>query len=83
MDALLALCVTQDLKGTRMNLERGKVLLEAYDSLVPIRRVPWTPVVGSWCAQRLLDAPRRVLPGNFGEILSHPENLATALASCL
>jgi len=64
---------------------RGKALLESYDSLVPIRKTPWTPVVAAWCAQRLIDTTerRRPLPRGFGQLLAAPENLATAMASCL
>jgi len=62
---------------------RGAALLEAYDSLVPIKRMPWTPVVASWCAQRLADQDRRALPEGFMEaVLPAPERLATAMASC-
>jgi len=64
---------------------RGKALLEAYDSLIPIRRVPWTPIVAAWFAQRIIDAAhnRRPLPRHFTQLLTAPENLATAIASCL
>ena len=70
----------------RLDVTRGRALLEAYDSLVPIRRVAWTPVVAWWCAQRVVDfaAKRRELPDGFYQsILPAPERLATALASCL
>jgi hypothetical protein len=62
---------------------RGIALLEPYDSLVSIKRTPWTPVVASWCAQRLIDQDRRPLPEGFAEsVLPTPERLATAMASC-
>ena len=64
--------------------QRGAALLEAYDSLVSIKRTPWTPVVASWCAQRLLDQDRRSPPEGFVEsVLPAPERLATAMASCV
>jgi hypothetical protein len=68
-----------------MQANRGRALLEAYDSLVPIRRIPWTPVVAGWCAQHLLDYldHRRPLFDGFEAILGAPEQLATAIASCL
>ncbi len=82
VDAFVLICTG----GERSLLaQRGRALLEAYDSLVPIARVPWTPVVASWCAQRLLDAAarRRAWPDGFENLLRNPENLATALAGSL
>lgn len=63
---------------------RAEVLLEAYDSLLPLKGLAWTPVVASWLAQRLIDAARgrRILPKAFSRILAAPEGLAGALASC-
>ncbi len=81
VDAFVALAT--DAKGMFV-LRRGAVLLEAYDSLVPIKRTAWTPVVASWCAQRLVDREKRALEEGFMEVvLPAPERLATALASCL
>jgi aminoglycoside phosphotransferase (APT) family kinase protein len=80
VDAFIALAT--DARGA-FDRRRGMALLEAYDSLVPIKRTPWTPVVASWCAQRLIDRERRPLPEGFMEgLLPAPERLATALAAC-
>ncbi|MCL2648377.1 MAG: phosphotransferase [Phycisphaerales bacterium] len=85
VDAFLT--ITLDAAGAVQSpsLSRSKALLESYDSLSPIRQTPWTSVVAAWCAQRLMDAAqhRRSLPRHFAELLAAPENLATALASCL
>ena len=68
----------------KFDINRGRILLEAYDSLVPIRGMAWTPVAARWCAQRLLDdrARRRPAPAGFAALLAAPESLATAMASC-
>ncbi len=81
VDAFVSICVTED--GTYLP-HRGRILREAYESLVPLKQVPWTPVVGAWCGQRLLDAARgvRALPRGFGVLLGAPEKLAVALATC-
>ncbi|MGN6369878.1 MAG: phosphotransferase [Phycisphaerae bacterium] len=81
VDAFLGLCVKAD--GTFDQL-RGSVLLESYASLVPLKKVAWTPVVAAWCAQRIIDAVggRRGVPGNFSGIVGSPEAVATAIASC-
>jgi aminoglycoside phosphotransferase (APT) family kinase protein len=80
VDAFIALAT--DAKGA-FDRRRGVALLEAYDSLVSIKRTPWTPVVASWCAQRLIDQERRPLAEGFMEgVLPAPERLATAMASC-
>ncbi len=76
------LCLATDAAGA-FDRRRGVALMESYDLLVLIRRTPWTPVVASWCAQRLVDQERRSLPENFIEaVLPAPERLATAMASC-
>jgi Ser/Thr protein kinase RdoA (MazF antagonist) len=82
VDAFLSLCT--DGAG-RLALERGEALLEAYHSLLPIKGVAWTPVVATWCAQRILDsaAGRRAVPAGFEGVLKSPEGIATAMASCL
>ncbi len=82
VDAFLSLCTNAD--GELLPV-RGRALLEAYHSLLPIQRIPWMPVVASWCAQRILDSceNRRPLPRGFSRLLEEPERLATALASCL
>jgi Ser/Thr protein kinase RdoA (MazF antagonist) len=81
VDAFLALAVNA--KGG-LDRSRGGALLEAYDSLVPIQRMAWTPVVAHWCARRLIDQRRRGLPEGFmDDVLPAPERLATAMASCL
>jgi Ser/Thr protein kinase RdoA (MazF antagonist) len=81
IDAFLSFCTTAD---GGLAADRGRTLLESYHTLVPIARIPWTPVVASWCARRLLDAHagRRPLPIGFSTVLERPEDLATALASC-
>lgn len=82
VDAFLALCTD----GTgRLSVERGKALLEAYHSLIPIKGVAWTPVVAVWCAQRVIDsaAGRRAVPPGFEGVMRNPEGVATAMASCL
>ena len=80
VDAFIALAT--DPRGA-FDQRRGTALLESYDSLVPIKRTPWTPVVASWCAQRLVDQEKRALPERFMEaVLPAPERLATAMASC-
>jgi Ser/Thr protein kinase RdoA (MazF antagonist) len=80
VDAFLSLCVGAD--GTSLP-QRYQVLREAYESLLPLKGVAWTPVVGAWCAQRLLDAAggRRALPKGFAGVLGDPERLACALAA--
>jgi Ser/Thr protein kinase RdoA (MazF antagonist) len=80
VDALLSLCM--DSAGTVIPA-RGRALLEAYDSLQPIKATPWTNVVAVWCAQRIVDAPRRPVPKNLSQVLAAPERLGAALASCL
>jgi hypothetical protein len=81
VDAFIALAT--DAQGA-LDRRRGVALLESYDSLVSIKRTPWSPVVASWCAQRLLDQERRSPPEGFLEsVLPAPERLATAMASCL
>jgi Ser/Thr protein kinase RdoA (MazF antagonist) len=81
VDAFLALAVND--KGI-LDRRRGKPLLEAYATLVPIKHIAWTPVVAHWCARRLIDGQRRALPEGFMKgILPEPERLATALASCV
>jgi Ser/Thr protein kinase RdoA (MazF antagonist) len=81
VDALLSFGI--DSKGMLV-LARGKALVEAYHSLVPIEKTPWTPVVASWCAQRIIDARtgRRPTPQGFSRIATQPEELAMAMASC-
>ncbi len=80
VDAFIALAT--DAKGA-FDRRRGVALLESYDSLVSIKRTPWTPVVASWCAQRLIDQEQRPLTEGFMEsVLPAPERLATAMASC-
>jgi Ser/Thr protein kinase RdoA (MazF antagonist) len=80
VDAFIALAT--DAKGA-LDRHRGAALLESYDSLVSIRRTPWTPVVASWCAQRLIDQGQRPPQEGFTEsVLPAPERLATAMASC-
>jgi hypothetical protein len=80
VDAFIALAT--DAKGA-FDRRRGVALLESYDTLVSIKRIPWTPVVASWCAQRLIDQEQRPLPERFMEsVLPAPERLATAMASC-
>jgi hypothetical protein len=63
---------------------RATALLEAYDSLLPLKGVDWTGVVASWLGQRLIDAARgrRALPKAVSRILGAPQGLAMALASC-
>jgi Ser/Thr protein kinase RdoA (MazF antagonist) len=80
VDAFLSLCVGTD--GTSLP-RRYLALREAYESLIPLKDVAWTPVVGAWCAQRLLDAAggRRALPKGFSGVLGDPERLACALAA--
>jgi aminoglycoside phosphotransferase (APT) family kinase protein len=80
VDAFLSLCVGAD--GVSLP-QRYRVLREAYESLLPLKEVAWTPVVGAWCAQRLLDAAagRRALPKGFAGVLGDPERLACALAA--
>jgi hypothetical protein len=81
VDAFLALAV--DAKGA-LARRRGTALLEAYGSLVPIKRMAWTPIVAQWCARRLIDQRLRGLPEGFmAEVLPSPERVATALASCV
>jgi Ser/Thr protein kinase RdoA (MazF antagonist) len=82
VDAALHFCV--DGAGA-VAPARARSLLEAYDSLLPLKDVAWTPVVASWLGQRLIDAARarRALPKAFSRILSGPETLATAIASCV
>jgi hypothetical protein len=80
VDAFITLVT--DARGA-FDRRRGSALLESYNSLVSIKRTPWTPVVACWCAQRLLDQDRRPLPEGFLEsVLPAPERLATAMASC-
>jgi len=81
VDAFLSLCVKED--GTFDRL-RGRVLLEAYETLVSLEKVAWTPVVAAWCGQRVVDAVegRRGVPGNFSGIVGSPEAVGTAIASC-
>jgi Ser/Thr protein kinase RdoA (MazF antagonist) len=81
VDAFLALAVNA--QGA-LDQRRGAALLEAYNSLVPIKRIAWTPVIAHWCARRMIEQRRRVPPeGLMEDILSAPERIATALASCL
>jgi hypothetical protein len=82
VDAFLALCAGAN---GRLLLERGRSLMEAYATLMPIKTLAWTPVVATWCAQRILDAGegRRALPVGFETVLRRPEGIATAMASCL
>jgi hypothetical protein len=82
VDVFMSVCT--DGQG-RLVQARGRALLEAYGSLLAIERTPWTPVVASWCAQRILDAAarRRELPEGFERLLRWPERLATALAGCV
>jgi Ser/Thr protein kinase RdoA (MazF antagonist) len=81
VDAFLTLCVDEN---GRLAEEKGKSLFEAYTSLTPLGRVAWTPVVASWCGQRLLDAAanKRDLPAGIEVYLRRPESLATAIATC-
>jgi aminoglycoside phosphotransferase (APT) family kinase protein len=80
VDAFLSLCIGRD--GTSLPQRYG-VLREAYESLISLKEVAWTPVVGAWCAQRILDAAsgRRVLPKGFAGVLGDPERLACAMAA--
>jgi Ser/Thr protein kinase RdoA (MazF antagonist) len=82
VDAFLALCTDET---GRLVVPRGRALLEAYHSLRPIKGVAWTPVVATWCAQRLIDsaAGRRAVPWGFEGVLKKPESVATAMASCV
>jgi hypothetical protein len=82
VDVFLRLCT--DGNGNLLE-DRGRALMESYGSLTGIDRTPWTPVVASWCAQRILDtdAGRREPPRGFEGILREPEQLATALAGCV
>lgn len=81
VDVFLELC----LRANHVIPGRGRMLLEAYDSLQPIRKVIWTAVLGRWLAQRLVDASlgRRALPERFAQVLATPEDMASAMASCL
>ena len=81
LDIFLALCV---LPGGRVDEVRGQALLESYDSLRPIRRMAWTPVIASWLAQRFLDAAtgRRAMPAGFTRILASTEDMASVMAAC-
>jgi len=81
VDAFLTLCVDEN---GRLVEDRGKALFEAYSSLTPLSRIAWTPVVATWCGQRLLDAVanKRDLPPGIEVYLRRPESLATAIATC-
>ncbi len=80
VDAFVSLCSE---KEAGYSMQRGRVLLEGYGSLIPLKGVPWTPIVAGWCAQRLIDASngQRNLPRDFVSILSAPEKVATAMAA--
>ncbi len=80
VDAFLSLCSNG--KGG-VDEGQARALLESYDSLRTVRRTPWTPAVGRWLAQRMIDASygRRPLPKGFGKWLASPEELATGIAS--
>jgi Ser/Thr protein kinase RdoA (MazF antagonist) len=82
VDAVLQFCVED---GGGVASGRGKALLEAYDSLLPLQEVDWTAVVASWLGQRLIDAARgrRGLPKGFSGLLKSPETLADAIGSCM
>jgi aminoglycoside phosphotransferase (APT) family kinase protein len=82
VDALISLCMTAN---QQFHLGRGRILLDAYDSLVPVRAMAWTPVVAVWLAQQIIHATQmqRALPHGFGRYLAAPESLATAIASCI
>jgi len=80
VDAFLGIAMAAD----RGDSSRGKALLEAYDTLVPIKRMAWTPVVAWWAARRMLSHKTRPLPMGFHErLILAPERLATAIASCM
>ena len=81
VDAFLALAY--DPHGN-LDRVRGRALLESYDTLFSIKRFAWTPVIATWCAQRLLDhhAQLRPLPNDFPALLAAPESLAMSMASC-
>jgi aminoglycoside phosphotransferase (APT) family kinase protein len=95
-------CPLEDLVGAFLFLStnregmleraRGHALMEAYDSLVPLKGTAWTPVVASWCGQRMIAAARPHETGEPGgeameaplaEVLRQPERIAVAMAACL
>jgi len=82
VDGILGFCLDA---GGGLDRVKGRSLLEAYDSLLPLKRQAWTPVVAGWLGQRLLDAARgrRGLPKSFMQFVIAPEGLGTAIASCL
>lgn len=81
VDALWMLC--GDGEG-RLEGEKAEALLEAYDTLSPLKKVAWTPVVAAWCGRRLLDAAagRRAAPGGLARAAGAPERVGVAIASC-
>ena len=80
VDALWMLC-----GHPRGGLDQAKAaaLLEAYDTLSPLRRAVWTAAVAQWAGQRVLDAAagRRALPPRLAAIAAAPEQLAVVIAS--
>jgi Ser/Thr protein kinase RdoA (MazF antagonist) len=68
----------------KLDRSRGSAFLIAYDSLVPLRSIAWTPIIANWCMQRMLSNPRRPLAGeSFSDVLREPERLAVTMAGCL
>ncbi|HVX84189.1 MAG TPA: phosphotransferase [Phycisphaerae bacterium] len=81
IDAILSLCTAPSAAGFLPH--RAAILLESYNTLSPLKSLPWTPAVAAWSARRLLDAlsHRRPLPPLLPTIAPTPERLATTLAS--
>jgi Ser/Thr protein kinase RdoA (MazF antagonist) len=82
VDALWMLC--GDGEGM-LDRDKAGALLEAYDSLSPVKQVAWTPVVAAWCGRRVLDAAagRRAAPGGLARVAGAPERVGVAIASCI
>ena len=62
---------------------RGRVLLEAYATLLPIRGVDWLGAIGRWGCHLLERARRNPVPAVFAEVLAHPEALAEKMQRSL
>jgi Ser/Thr protein kinase RdoA (MazF antagonist) len=81
VDALWMLC--GDGAG---GLERDKAaaLLEAYDSLSPVRKAAWTGPVAMWAGRRFLDAAAglRPAPAGLARVAGAPEKIGVLIASC-
>ncbi len=81
VDAFIFLAT--DVKGATAG-KRGRALVEAYATLVPLKDADWLAAAAWWCARRSMEAKagRRHAPARFAEILANPAALAAAIADC-